>query len=297
MNLTGWVVYNGNLEDDSFVDFANMIEEAGDKQGISIKKIKNNDLLVYLSSDQLNFLTDQVDQLPDFVVFTDKDLYLARQLENMGIPLFNNSYTIEVSDDKIKSYQLLAEAKVPIPETIISPKVYYNHDKIDYSFLKYVIEKFKFPLILKEAFGSFGQQVYLIENEGQLLSKVKKLVDRPILFQQFIDSSYGRDIRLQVVGEEVVTSMLRKSENDFRANISSGGSMEPYKPTAEEKRLAILAAKAVNADFAGVDILFGPNNTPLVCEVNSNAHIRNLYNCTGVNAADYIIKHIKNTLK
>lgn len=297
MNLTGWVVYNGNLEDDSFVDFANMIEEAGDKQGISIKKIKNNDLLVYLSSDQLNFLTDQVDQLPDFVVFTDKDLYLARQLESMGIPLFNNSYTIEVSDDKIKSYQLLAEAKVPIPETIISPKVYYNHDKIDYSFLKYVIEKFKFPLILKEAFGSFGQQVYLIENEGQLLSKVKKLVDRPILFQQFIDSSYGRDIRLQVVGEEVVTSMLRKSENDFRANISSGGSMEPYKPTAEEKRLAILAAKAVNADFAGVDILFGPNNTPLVCEVNSNAHIRNLYNCTGVNAADYIIKHIKNTLK
>lgn len=297
MNLTGWVVYNGNLEDDSFVDFANMIEEAGDKQGISIKKIKNNDLLVYLSSDQLNFLTDKVDQLPDFVVFTDKDLYLARQLENMGIPLFNNSYTIEVSDDKIKSYQLLAEAKVPIPETIISPKVYYNHDKIDYSFLKYVIEKLKFPLILKEAFGSFGQQVYLIENEGQLLSKVKKLVDRPILFQQFIDSSYGRDIRLQVVGEEVVTSMLRKSENDFRANISSGGSMEPYKPTAEEKRLAILAAKAVNADFAGVDILFGPNNTPLVCEVNSNAHIRNLYNCTGVNAADYIIKHIKNTLK
>ena len=60
--------------------------------------------------------------------------------------------------------------------------------------------------------------------------------------------------------------------------------MEPYTPSEEEKALALRAAKAVGADFAGVDLLFTPQE-PLVCEVNSNAHFKNLFSCTGVNTA------------
>ncbi|MBR6729048.1 MAG: RimK family alpha-L-glutamate ligase, partial [Clostridia bacterium] len=44
--------------------------------------------------------------------------------------------------------------------------------------------------------------------------------------------------------------------------------------------------------FAGVDFLFGANGQPILCEVNSNAHFKNLYDCTGVNAAEYIIEYI-----
>src|SRR5699024_10382671 len=107
-----------------------------------------------------------------------------------------------------------------------------------------------------------------------------------------ISSSYGKDMRLQVVGDQVVASMLRRSSNDFRANVTAGGSMEPYNPTNIEQELAIAATKAIGADFAGVDLLFGPNGYPIISEVNSNAHIRNLFDCTNINVADFIIDYI-----
>ncbi len=85
--------------------------------------------------------------------------------------------------------------------------------------------------------------------------------------------------------------MKRQSETDFRANVTSGGTTEIYDPTLEERHLAIAATKAVGADFAGVDLLIGEHG-PIVCEVNSNPHIRSIYECTGVDVAIPMIDHI-----
>src|SRR5699024_10643134 len=97
-------------------------------------------------------------------------------------------------------------------------------------------------------------------------------------------------------GDQVITAMQRTSENDFRANVTSGGKMEPYEPNESQKRLAIEATKAIGADFAGVDLLFGENDQPIVCEINSNAHIRNLLDCTGVNVAIDLVTYIEKDL-
>lgn len=72
--------------------------------------------------------------------------------------------------------------------------------------------------------------------------------------------------------------------------------MQQYTPTEKESELAIAAAAAVGTDFAGVDLLFGPGGEPLVCEVNSNAHIRSIYDCTGVDVTESIISYIKEVL-
>lgn len=71
--------------------------------------------------------------------------------------------------------------------------------------------------------------------------------------------------------------------------------MESYTPSAEEKALALRAARAVGADFAGVDLLFTPQG-PLVCEVNSNAHFKNLLSCTGVNTAREILRFLSHDI-
>jgi glutathione synthase/RimK-type ligase-like ATP-grasp enzyme len=57
--------------------------------------------------------------------------------------------------------------------------------------------------------------------------------------------------------------------------------------------LAIRACKALGLDFGGVDLLFGENDTPLLCEVNSNAHIKNILTCTGINVAEHILAYIR----
>ncbi len=114
-----------------------------------------------------------------------------------------------------------------------------------------------------------------------------------MLFQEFIQNSKGKDLRLQVVGNQVVAAMYRYSENgDFRANISNGGRMRSYEPSQKQMDLAIQCCKILGLDFAGVDILFGKNQESIVCEVNSNAHFKNIYDCTGINVADSIMEYI-----
>lgn len=56
--------------------------------------------------------------------------------------------------------------------------------------------------------------------------------------------------------------------------------------------MALKACEILGLDFGGVDLLFGEDDRPVLCEVNSNAHFINLSSCTGVNVADKIIKYV-----
>lgn len=296
MKKTGWIIVNGNLITDKFIDYAKMIQAAAQKQHMDISIIKNNNLILDLSDKQPLGLHNQTYTLPDFVFFIDKDIYLAKYLEQLGIPVFNNSSTIEMSDDKIQTYQKLSDTGIPIPHTIIAPKIYTTGILSD-DYLQSIIHKLGIPLVVKEAFGSFGEQVYLVHDFEELKELTNQLQGKPFLFQTFISSSHGRDIRLQVVGDKVIAAMERNNNQDFRANITNGGNMKPFNPDPKSINIAIAAARAINADFAGVDLLFGPDDSYLVCEINANAHIRNLTECTGVNIADEMITYIERKIK
>ena len=295
MNLQGWIIYNGNLPGNKFLDFAEWVQEAAARKTSPTRIYKNNQLLSYLAGDQLGILQQTNLTLPDYVVFADKDIYLAKQLELLGVRVFNTAHAIGVSDDKIATYQYLAQQHLPIPRTIIAPKI-FSTGHIDTETIQLAIDQLGFPMILKEAFGSFGEQVYLIRSKVELFRKIESIQGKAFIFQEFISSSYGIDLRLHVVGNQVIAAMKRNNAEDFRANVTAGGSMEVYEPTEQEKALAITATKAIGADFAGVDLLFGPNNQPIICEINSNAHIRNMYDCTGINVADAMIDYILDTL-
>ncbi|MEN1970487.1 RimK family alpha-L-glutamate ligase [Lentibacillus sp. N15] len=291
MNLTGWIIYNGQLPGDKFRDFAQWLQRAAAKQAIQTHIYQNNELLTYISTQQLHVIGETI--LPDFVIFTDKDIYLAKQLELLGVRVFNRADTIAVSDDKIATYQVLAQHQLPIPKTIIAPKVFFDSATISTEHVSAIIKQLGLPMIMKEAYGSFGEQVYLVHSEKEIYAKIKAIADRPFVFQEFIKTSYGKDIRLHVVGDSVVAAMTRHATDDFRANVTAGGTMKAYQPTEQEESLAIAAAKAIDADFAGVDLLFGLDGTPIICEINSNAHIRNMYTSTNINVADFIIHYIK----
>ncbi|MFP7253443.1 RimK family alpha-L-glutamate ligase [Terribacillus goriensis] len=286
----GWVIYNGHLGGKKFLDFAEWIQRAANAQNIDMKIIKNNALLGMVGAD--NSLLKEEQQLPDFVVFSDKDIPLAQQLEAMGIPLYNSSKSIAVCDNKILMYQALAEASIRIPKTIIAPKIFPGTMPIQLDSFDPALKELGFPMVVKEAFGSFGEQVYLVHNKEALHQKITEIGTNPFVLQEYIQTSHGRDIRINIVGGKIVASMIRTSETDFRANVSRGGSMQQYTPTEIESELAIAAATAVGTDFAGVDLLFGPGGEPLVCEVNSNAHIRSIYDCTGVDVTETIISYI-----
>ena len=283
-----WVIYNGSLTSDKFRDQAVLLKEAAESAGMLATLKKNYEVLMALNED--------LESRPDFVVFLDKDILLATFLKNSGIPIFNDPEVIETCDNKAKQYIQLAKNNIPMPETIIAPKVYPKFTIEGTGYYERVLEKLGLPMIIKEGHGSFGMKVYLIETEEEFYAKVDELRGVDYVFQRFIATSRGRDIRVNIVGGEIVAAMYRSSETDFRANITNGGVASVIELTEEQSKLAIRAAEAVGAEFAGVDLLFGENETPLVCEVNAAAHIRNIYNVTGINVADKMISYIQGKL-
>ena len=131
-----------------------------------------------------------------------------------------------------------------------------------------------------------------MNNHSEALDTIKKIGHCNFIMQEYIKSSQGRDVRIHVVGGKVVTAMERNNREDFRANITNGGSMKKYVPTKEHEQMAIEVCEQLKLDFAGVDLLFGKDEEPVLCEVNSNAHFKNIYECTGVNVATCIIAEI-----
>src|SRR5690625_1605021 len=134
-----------------------MLEMAAQERCHRTSLFTNDQLMNHLQQDSFLSLHRP---LPHYVLFTDKDIYLANTLERNGIRVFNPAEAITISDDKIKTYERLVDAYLPIPETIVGPKTFGLPIARDSHFLQAIVERFGFPFIMKEAFGSFGEQVY-----------------------------------------------------------------------------------------------------------------------------------------
>ncbi|MEM4865303.1 MAG: hypothetical protein QXY09_02255, partial [Acidilobaceae archaeon] len=112
-------------------------------------------------------------------------------------------------------------------------------------------------------------------------------------------TAIGRDIRCVVVGEEVVACMERRSANseEWRSNAALGGVAEAVPITRELEELALKASEAVEAEIAGVDMLYGRDGQLLVNEVNVVPEFKTISRVTGVNVAKSIAHYLARTLK
>ena len=284
--LRGWLVVNAFLKTPKFDAIYQSLLDGAQEHGIQLSLLTNAVISTQIERPEF------ASELPDFVLYWDKDVKIAKLIEQKGIPVFNSADGILQCDDKSLTYLALKQAGILMPKTVILPKTFPNIGYTHTEFLEEAAAYLGFPLVLKECFGSFGQQVYRFDDLDTLRRKVLSLDGTPMLMQSMVTSSFGRDIRINVVGGRVVASILRQNKNgDFRSNITLGGSMEAYSPTSEETQLALRTVEILGLTFAGVDVLFGENG-PLLCEVNSNAHFRTTLDCTGVNMADEIFKEI-----
>lgn len=286
--MKGLLVCNGFVNSEKFNDIYALILNAAKKRGIELIKKSTLELAAPLGE---KIIGGDI-AAPDFCVFWDKDINLARRLESEGVRLFNRAAAIEACDNKILTCTALCSVKsVKIPKTLIAPKTF---EGVGYSekFAEKAADILGFPLVLKEAFGSFGKQVYLIKNKAELAEKLAEVGFKDVLLQQFVSSSFGKDVRVNVVGGEVVACMLRYNDGDFRSNISNGGKMRKTQIPREWENAAINACAALNLDFAGVDVMFGAQGEPIICEVNSNPHFRSTLECTGVDMSERIIDYI-----
>lgn len=194
--------------------------------------------------------------LPDLVLTRCYDMPLLQQFEELNIPVYNSSQALNDCLNKWRTHQLLVKNNIPTPKTIFSKY------EVSYDFVK---GQLGLPFITKDNMGAKGEQVFLVRDE-LTFEEARVNCSQP-LYQEYIKSSFGRDVRLHVIGDQVVASVLRVSENDFKSNFSQGGKADFFQPDDQIIDLAVKSTKALGLDFSGIDVLFTEDGYT-VCEVN-----------------------------
>lgn len=272
--MQGILVCNHFLKGEKFSTLHGHYVSCAEKRGHALR----------LSTNLQLACTEDADIRADYVLFLDKDVVLARRLEKLGLPVFNSARAIALCDDKAKTYTELL-GHVPQPETLAAPLSFFASDYSE--FVDYAAKKLSLPLVFKACCGSFGAQVFLCFTKEEIYAHIEPGV--PFLLQRFVASSAGRDVRIEVIGGRAVCKMARQNDADFRANLTNGGTAVPAAITPAERAAAEKCAAVLGLDFCGVD-LFADGS---VCEVNSNAHVMNLLDATGIDCADLILQYIE----
>ena len=171
--MKGWLVVNGFLQSNKFEELYSYLTAASKSAQIQ--------LLIKTSTELFSALGDDFfeQEKPDFAIFWDKDYVLAKRLEQAGVPLFNSAEAMRLCDDKTLTAVAL-QGKVKMPKTMIAPKTFEGVGYTDRAFLSNAASILGFPMVVKEACGSFGKQVYLAKDMEELdkwaLTKLGDLV-------------------------------------------------------------------------------------------------------------------------
>ena len=309
----GWLIVNEYLDTEKFLEIRKLFLSGAEKKNVKLTVYTNADFAVDLSGAVVKSRAFDEGE-PEFIIFYDKDITLAAALEKMGYRLYNSADAIDVCDSKVKTATRISEynlnckddeAKILMPKTYKVPFTYENigiKDSYSFDFLEYVEKDLceagegalsgAYPMVIKESNSSFGMGVHLAGSREEAVKLICEYGNKECIIQEYLSYSSGRDYRLQMVSDKCVCAMMRSNENDFRANITNGGKMSEYKPTDEDLALARNVMKCLKLDFAGIDIMHDKSGRAVFLEANSNAHFKNIYDLTGINAAEKMIEYI-----
>jgi len=212
-------------------------------------------------------------------------LGILHALRELGIMVWNDARAIERCVDKSMTSFLLARSAIPTPDT-------WAAQSLEAARAIVVREAPRAPLVLKPLFGSQGRGLRLIRTPDELPAPGG--VAGVYYLQRFVgvEREGFHDFRLLVSHGRVVAAMMRHSA-EWITNIKRGGRPVPVAMNEDMNALAVRAAAAVGADFAGVDILYDRDRRPSVLEVNSMPAWAGLQKVTsadiaGILAADLV---------
>lgn len=151
-------------------------------------------------------------------------------------------------------------------------------------------------LVLKPLFGSQGRGLRLIRKADDL-PQADGIAGGVWYLQRFVgvERDGFHDFRLLVVRGQVIAAMQRHSAH-WITNVKRGGRPVTAVVNDEMTALAVKAAAAVGADFAGVDIVYSTDQRPTVLEVNSMPAWSGLQKVTPVNIASLFAEALSRTL-
>ena len=274
------------------------IIEAGEERGHHMRFVNISQCYMNISSKnpEIHYrggeLLDDVDAVIPRIKpsMTFYGCSITRQFAAIGSYCLNSSVAITRSRDKLRSLQELSSKKIPMPTTG------FANSPVDTREIINMVNGA--PLVVKLLEGTQGRGVVLAETNKAAESVINafKSLKANILVQEFIKEAHGEDIRCFVIDGKVVGSIQRKAaKGEFRANLHLGGTASAVKITAEERKIAINATKAMGLVVAGVDIIRSKDG-PKVLEINSSPGLEGIEDITEKDIAGMMIQAIEKNI-
>ena len=194
----------------------------------------------------------------------EEGLWALDRLAEGGVRVLNGSAALLAAHDKLLTARLLRRAALPHPRTVLIER---HKDPPDLDF----------PAVLKPRFGSWGRDVLLCHDGGELARSLETLSFRPwfrrtgVLAQELI-RPLGFDLRVVVANGRVVGAAKRIAPpGEWRTNVALGASSVETSPPPVALNLALAAAAASGLDLLGVDLL--PTGPGGFCVIELNAAV------------------------
>ncbi len=329
--MVGWLIYSERdvERNKRYIEF--YIEE-GKLQGIQIKLIlveklefgvRNNTWYFTYENNEIN--------RPDFAICRTIYPLLNKQLEYMGIKVFNNSKIAEICNDKARTYQYVAQLGIDIVDS-----AFVKNDMVEEA-----MNHIHKPSVIKAVAGHGGSQVFLLEpslgktmeedyskenylkedysnedyskedylkedsskeeirNTTSVESDKCKILNG--LYQsnvvlQPLTGSRHQDLRVYVIGEKIIAAILRTAKEGFKSNFSLGGEVREYQLSKKETTIVEKIISLFHFGLVGIDFIIGDNGELIFNEIEDVVGARMLYQCTDINLVGLYLEFIKMNL-
>ena len=305
-NMVGWLIYSERdvEKNKRYIEF--YIEE-GKLQDMQIKLIlveklefgvRNNTWYINYENNEIIY--------PDFAICRTIYPLLNKQLEYMEIKVFNNSKVAEICNDKARTYQYVAQLGI---------------DMVDSAFIKnYIVKEamnliYK-PSVIKTVEGHGGSQVFLLEPSQAKTTKedvsnekidntthveydkykILNDINQSNVVLQPLTGSRHQDLRVYVIGKNIIAAILRTAKNGFKSNFSLGGDVRAYQLSKEETTIVEKIINLFNFGMVGIDFIIGDNGELIFNEIEDVVGARMLYQCTDINLVRLYLDFIKMNL-
>jgi len=219
---------------------------------------------------------EQPDPPADFILFRDRNPEKAKSFEQQGFRIINRAEVNRIANDKQLTYELALLLGIPtVPTKLVS-----------------VVEDVsQYPIVLKTVDGHGGTEVELCNDAFGAAKFLTAHKFRKIIAQPYIETS-AQDVRVFMIGEEVVGAVKRTGNGSFKSNYTLGGSVEKYTLSSWQEKEATTIARALKSDYIGIDFLLLPDGRWLLNEIEDPVGARSLYVTHDFSVAEKLMTYI-----
>ncbi|GEN82318.1 hypothetical protein SLU01_06300 [Sporosarcina luteola] len=223
---------------------------------------------------------EEPDDVADFILFRHRNAALSQKWESEGYRIFNRSEVNKITNDKLRTFELATLLGISVVPT---------------KWVKSIRDIPSYPIVLKTIDGHGGNEVFLCQTAVEAEQFFKRFAGRGLIAQPYIESG-STDVRVFMLGEEVLGAVKRIGNESFKSNFSLGGSVEKYTLSSWQEKEVHKIARALKSDYIGIDFLLLPDGGWMLNEIEDPVGARSLYATHDFSIAEKLMVFIKRNL-